>query len=219
MEYEIFDKSGIKLCISKEHRFGTDSLLLGEFARSAKNKTAADLCSGCGIIPIMLCDARKIYAVEIQEEAAELLRRTVCENKLDNIVVVCEDLRNTSIERESLDLVTANPPYFVLDSGFERECESAKVARYESECTLDDVVKTAGYLLKYGGDLKMCMTASRLAECIGIMQSYKIEPKEVVLIGKGNPPDERYTDGGSAARLFLISGKKGAKSGVKITWK
>jgi tRNA1(Val) A37 N6-methylase TrmN6 len=205
MEYEVFDKSGIKLFISREHRFGTDSLLLGEFARNVKNKTVVDLCSGCGIIPIMLQNAKKIYALEIQSEAVDLIRRTIAENNLDYIEAVHEDLRNTSIKRESIDLVTVNPPYY--NSGFIRE--SQKNARHEITCTLEDTVKTAGYLLKFSGEMKMCMTASRLAETIAVMQAHSIEPKEIVFISNKS----------NNARLFLISGKKGGKSGVKISWK
>jgi tRNA1(Val) A37 N6-methylase TrmN6 len=82
MEYEIFEHNRIKVYISKEHRFGTDSLLLGEFAGNVKRKTVVDLCSGCGIIPFMLCGENPpdtpdmIFAVEIQTEAADLIDRT-----------------------------------------------------------------------------------------------------------------------------------------------
>ncbi|MCL1866956.1 MAG: hypothetical protein FWF82_06065, partial [Oscillospiraceae bacterium] len=57
--YETFGLGGVKLYISKEHRFGTDSVLLGDFAKKSniKNKTVVDLCSGCGIVPIMLYSA------------------------------------------------------------------------------------------------------------------------------------------------------------------
>ena len=215
--YEIFERNQIKLFISKEHRFGTDSLLLGEFAGQAKveNKVIVDLCSGCGVIPAMLTPfPEKAYAVELQQNAADLIRRTVEENKLDFLNVIQGDLRRSEtfsrIGRESVDLVTANPPYFPENSGFERESVSQKTARHEKECSLYDVVKAAAYLLKFGGELKMCMTASRLAETIGIMQGFSIEPKEIELIS--SPKNNK-------ARLFLISGKKGAKPGVKITWK
>jgi tRNA1(Val) A37 N6-methylase TrmN6 len=208
MEYEVFTLAGslpIKLFISKNHRFGTDSLLLGEFSSNIKHKTVVDLCSGCGIIPVMLQNAKKVFAVELQKEAAELIRRTVAENGLDNIEVVHKDLREISLPREGADLVTANPPYY--SGGYVRE--SQKTARHEITCTLDDVVKSAERLLKFGGELKMCMTTSRLAETIGIMQKYAVEPKEIMLIPGKN----------KVARLFLVSGKKGGKPGVKITWK
>jgi tRNA1(Val) A37 N6-methylase TrmN6 len=212
MMYEFFEHNQVKLYISKAHRFGTDSLLLGEFAGNVRSRVVCDLCSGCGIIPIMLAGAgaAKIYAVEIQPEAVALLRRTISENaqNVPSIEVVHADLRGSlGIPRESVDTVTANPPYFPQNSGFERE--SQRIARHENECTLADVVKAAAELLKFGGELKMSMTASRLAECIGIMQEYRIEPKVIHLVGKKS----------GEARLVLISGKKGAKSGVRIAWK
>jgi tRNA1(Val) A37 N6-methylase TrmN6 len=122
------------------------------------------------------------------------------------------DLREVStfaaIGRESVDLVTANPPYFPNNSGFERDSQAQKTARYEGDCTLEDVVRAADYLLKYGGELRMCMIAARLCECTEIMQKYGIEPKEIQFIGKGEK-----------ARLFLIKGKKGGKHGVTVVWK
>jgi tRNA1(Val) A37 N6-methylase TrmN6 len=235
-EYEVFELGGlapdgslVKLYISKEHRFGTDSLLLGEFSLGAvgKNDRVADLCSGCGIIPITLLknEVMRIYAIEIQQEAADLIRQTIRENNLDLIEVVQGDLRDESvlaqIGRETIGLVTANPPYYPEKSGFERDSDSQKTARCEKDCTLKDVVKAAAYLLKFSGELKMCMTASRLAECIKIMQEYSIEPKEILFIGKSagrggnNVPSKQVIP----ARLFLISGKKGGKSGVTVGWK
>ena len=221
MEYEIFGLDEIKLFISKEHRFGTDSLLLGDYVGGVKNKVVCDLCSGCGIIPVMLCRENpplKIYAVEIQQKAADLIRHTVKTNNLNLIEVIQGDLRSeetiAQIGRERVDIVTANPPYYPEKSGFKRASTPQKIARYDIECRLEDVVGSAAGLLKFGGCLKMCMTASRLAECIAIMQEYAIEPKEIIFIGKANPVGEM-----PAARLFLISGRKGGKSGVNVFWK
>jgi len=213
MDFEIFGLSGIKLYISKEHRFGTDSLILADYAKSSKqaaNKTICDLCSGCGVIPVVLADKkpRKIYAVEIDAEAVSLLKRTVGENNLGFIEVMGGDLRDSGllseIGRESADLVTANPPYYPDGSGYERNRQ--KSARYEKECELTDVIGAAAYLLKYGGELKMCMTAARFADCVCLMRERGIEPKEAVFIMKKEN-----------ARLFLISGKKGAKPGMRIS--
>ncbi|MCL1881323.1 MAG: methyltransferase [Oscillospiraceae bacterium] len=224
MKYEIF--------MSDEHKYGTDSLLLGEFVNKSvlKNKVVVDLCSGCGIIPFLICAGEnkpnRIYAVEIQFEAVQLIKKSILANGAnelsETIKIIHGDLRDEKTfspirqsGREQVDLVIANPPYYTVGSGFERNSSSQKSARYDGTgCTLNDVVKSAALLLKFGGVLKMCMTASRLCECISIMQSYNIEPKEIELIGAGKSETGKV----GKARLFLISGKKGGKSGVVTTW-
>lgn len=220
MDAELFGLNGIKLYISKEHRFGTDSLLLAEFAKPAvgKGKKVCDLCSGCGVIPVALCAdnpafSGKIYAVESQPDAVELLRRTVSENRLDFIEVTEGDLRDgdviSSIGRESVDLVTVNPPYYPDGSGFERGSPGQKSARYEKDCTVADAVGAAKFLLKFGGELKMCMTATRFADTVCVMRECGIEPKKAVFVTRKS----------GDARMFLISGKKGANSGMTIKMK
>jgi len=219
MSTELFGLCGLKLYVSEEHRVGTDSLLLADFAkRAVSGKTICDLCSGCGVIPIALCSdnanpPKKIYAVEYQDEAVELMRRTVSENSLGFVEIIAGDLRDVNviyaIERESVDVVTVNPPYYADNSGYERGSAAQKSARYEKDCTVADVAKAAKYLLKFGGELKMCMTASRFADAVCVMRECGIEPKEAVFVMKKN----------NAARMVLISGKKGASSGMIIKMK
>ncbi|MCL1903198.1 MAG: methyltransferase [Oscillospiraceae bacterium] len=218
MSYEEFGLNRLKLFISEEHRFGTDSLLLGQFAAEKKADIVVDLCSGCGIIPLFMFDKSPpalAYAVELQAKATDLIERTIKANNLGGVFKVIKgDLRDNAvlrqIGRERADLVTANPPYFIRNSGFERDADSQKTARYDTDCTITDIVAAADYLLKFGGCLKMCMTAPRLAECTAIMREYSLEPKKITLI----PSKSSKT-----ARLFLISGKKGGKTGVQIEWK
>jgi len=219
MNAEIFGLNGLRLYVSEEHRVGTDSLLLADFAkRAASGKTVCDLCSGCGVIPIALISdnhapPNKVYAVEYQSGAAELMRRTISENGLGFVEIIEGDLRGegvlSAIKRESVDVVTVNPPYYANDSGYERGSAAQKAARYEKDCTVADVAKAAKYLLKFGGELRMCMTASRFADVICAMREVGIEPKEAVFAMKKN----------NAARIFLISGKKGANPGITIKMK
>ncbi|MDR0196931.1 MAG: methyltransferase [Oscillospiraceae bacterium] len=218
-DYEVFGINGIRLFVSKEHRAGTDSVLLGKFAGAVRGKTLCDLCSGCGVIPAVLCadsprPPKKIFAVEIQPSAADLLRRTAAENNLGFIEVVQGDLRDdgilSAIGRESVDLVTANPPYYPIKSGFERSSGAQRAARYEICCSVGDVVRAAAYLLKFGGEFKMCMAAERLTDCVCLMREHRLEPKEIVFVPYGK---------NKTARLLLISGKKGGKPGVKTVWR
>jgi tRNA1(Val) A37 N6-methylase TrmN6 len=205
--FELYDN--LKLCVSKEHRFGTDAADLAEFAalNIKHGSVLADLCTGCGIIPFLLIKSKpaKIYAVDINDDAINLLRESIKINNINNIIPVHEDLKNiTLIPKESVDLVTMNPPYYKENSGFKREHEAS--ARHEILCTLDDCIAAAARLLKYGGRLKMCHIPERLADVICTLRKYNLEPKILrVVANKKNEP-----------RLLLIDAKKGGKAGTAL---
>ena len=211
---EEFSLGKIKMFVSDDHRFGTDAFLLARYADVHRNHTVCDLCTGCGIIPLIFCKnvpPKKIYAVDIQEEAIGLLKITVEQNDLSGVIEpVLGDLRgmpDEKIPHEGMDLVTVNPPYMTSGSGYEKLSKAQAVARHELMCSIDDVCKTASALLKYGGLLKMCHRPERLADVICAMRAANIEPKSITFVQ--NIVGERPW-------LFLISGKKGANAGMNV---
>lgn len=217
-EYEEFEieepggeKNRIKLFISREHRFGTDAMLLAEFAAPKRLDTVCDLCTGCGIIPVLLYrhySPAKIYAVDIAGDAVDMLKKSISAGRLENIIVpLNEDLKNVTIPRESIDMVTVNPPYFKKGSGEEKKAATEANARHENLCGIDDVCRAAAGLLKYGGTLKMCHIPSRLSDVICAMRNNRIEPKKLVFVSSGK----------EKPWLFLISGKKGGKAGMEVS--
>lgn len=215
METEVFQLGRIKMYVSADHRFGTDAFLLAYYAGIRRDSVVCDLCTGCGIVPLIFCKKFQqpplIYAVDIQEEAIALLQKTVDENKLENVIqpIQC-DLRNIPqniLSYESMDIVTANPPYMAGNSGYEKASRAQAIARHEIMCTVEDVCAAAGKLLKYGGLLKMCHRPERLADVICAMRSNKIEPKAVTFV---------FNSINDKPWLFLISGKKGANPGMII---
>ncbi len=213
MSEETFLLGNINMYVSDDHRFGTDAFLLAYYAAVHKNDVVCDLCTGCGIIPLIFCKnvmPRKIYAVDIQEEAVGLLRKTAEENGLDNIQPILCDLRDipqSLITYESVGIVTANPPYMTDGSGYEKSSAAQAIARHELMCGIDDVCGAAAKLLKFGGLLKMCNRPERLADVICAMRANKIEPKSVTFV---------FNDIGARPWLFLISGKKGANPGMIV---
>lgn len=214
METETFALGNIKMYVSDDHRFGTDAFILAYYAGVRPDSVVCDLCTGCGIIPLIFCKNVKphlIYAVDIQKEAIDLLDMTVKENSLENIVQpIHADLREmpqTLIAYETVDIVTANPPYMTGGSGFEKASRPQAIARHELMCTVDDVCAAAGRLLKYGGLLKMCHRPERLSDVINSMRENKIEPKSITFV-HNSILDRPW--------LFLITGKKGAKSGMVV---
>ena len=213
---EKFSIGKITINVNDDHRFGTDAFLLADFASPLPNQTVCDLCSGCGVIPLYFCKGRppqRIYAVELQREAVELIRRSAEENGLqDRIIPVEADLCDKEtltrlVPREKMDMVTVNPPYFRENSGKERLSEAQRLARHEIACDLEQVIQAAELLLKYGGVLKMCHLPERLAEVFYHMQVRKIEPKRLTLV---------YNKAGEKPWLALIEGKKGGKTGLVV---
>ena len=63
--------AGLKLIQKKDgFRFGADAVLLADFAKGTASVKTLDLCTGSGIIPILLSAKTKtpeIYGLEIQE--------------------------------------------------------------------------------------------------------------------------------------------------------
>lgn len=213
METEAFQLGNIKMYVSEDHRFGTDAFLLARYAGVRPSNTVCDLCTGCGIIPLIFCkntEPKLIYAVDIQEEAVALLKKTADENGLRSVRPILCDLRAITqdvITYESVDIVTANPPYMVGGSGLMKGSEAQAIARHELMCNIEDVCKAAAKLLKFGGMLKMCHRPERLSDVICAMRANRIEPKSVTFV---------FNDINDKPWLFLISGKKGANAGMTV---
>ena len=213
METEAFQLGKITMYVSEDHRFGTDAFLLARYAGVRPSNTVCDLCTGCGIIPLIFCKKdppKLIYAVDIQEEAIALLKKTADENGLHYVRPILCDLRSITqdvITYESVDTVTANPPYMVGGSGLMKGSEAQAIARHEIMCNIEDVCAAAAKLLKYGGMLKMCHRPERLGDVICAMRANRIEPKSVTFV---------FNDINDKPWLFLISGKKGANPGMTV---
>lgn len=203
---------GVSIAVSKNHTFGTDAILLANFAKPKKSDKCVDLGTGCGIIPfLMLRDNRAlaVSGVEISDEACFLAESTQFEQNFENFKIINSDLKDLKgkIEFGRQTLVTCNPPYTAEGSGLESKNEKENTARHEKCCTLEDIVAVSSKLLQTSGRLCICLRPERLAELISIMQKNKIEPKRLRFVCK--TPD-------TAPWLFLIEGKKCAKSGMIV---
>ncbi|MBQ2285855.1 MAG: methyltransferase [Acutalibacteraceae bacterium] len=198
--------------VSSHHTFGTDAVVLADFAKAKKKDTLVDLGTGCGIIPfLMLRDGnlRSAVGVDISEEAAELAKRTGCELKLDNFTVINSDLKDLKgkIDFGCHTLVTCNPPYKAPNGGLKNTEIACAVARHEIACTLEDIIAVSARLLETSGRLCMCHRPERLAELFTLMHKYKLEPKRMRLVCQ-RPGKEPW--------LVLLEGRKCAKTGIRI---
>ena len=149
----------------------------------------------------------------IEKKIDELLAKmTVAENKLEGKVIpVLADLTKDeelfAVPREKMDMVTVNPPYFKVKSGLERLSPAQAAARHELFCNLEQVIRAAALLLKYGGSLKICHIPERLTDIFCLMRKYGIEPK-VLQFAHNRAEEKPY--------LLLISGRKGGKAGLSV---
>lgn len=173
---------------SKKFCFGMDAVLLSGFAKVKKGEAALDLGTGTGIIPILLeakTEGRHFTGLEIQEESADMARRSVTMNNLcDKIDIVTGDIKEASklFGAASFDVVTSNPPYMNDHHGLTNPDLPKAIARHEILCSLEDVVREAAKVLKPGGRFYMVHRPFRLVEIIMVLSSYKLEPKRLKMV-------------------------------------
>jgi len=187
--------------------FGIDAVLLSNFVKVKKNGHVVDLCTGSGIVPILLSaktGAKKITGIEIQSDIADMARRSVSYNKLDEkIDIVNDDISNALkyINNCSVDSVCVNPPYMKDTTAIKNPDLPMAIARHELLTDLETVINIASKLLKESGKFFMVHRPSRLSEIFASMRQNRIEPKRLRFI---NPYIE------SKANLVLIEGAKGS---------
>lgn len=200
--------NGIKVIVSKNHRFWTDTVLLANFSSPRKTDKACDLGAGCGAIPLIWSrddKPKSVTAVEIQSDACLMLERSIKYNSLENkIEVINTDLCDLSgkVEFSSYDLVVCNPPYKAAGTGIVNPDEPHKIARHEAFCTMEDIARTSAKLLNFSGRFCMCQRPERLSDVITSMRNFGIEPKRLRFV------QQRL---GKAPKLFLIEGRRGGK--------
>ena len=135
------------------YRFTSDSIILSRFARAKFKDDVADFCSGSGVVGFhFACLNKNISSLtlfEMQEQLADMSRRTAELNGFECKVVVT---RLQDIGREYNDkfsLILCNPPY--EKGGFENEIYEKAVCRKEITLTLAEIAEAAFRCLKFGG--------------------------------------------------------------------
>jgi len=194
--------------------FALDSVLLANFVTiKLSDKKIIDFCCGNAPVPMLMSFRTKarIFGVELQKEVYSLGYDSVLENRMDEqIKLINGDVKNVAsfIDSESMDVVTCNPPYFKYqESSLVNDNNIKTIARHEIKLDLEDVIKSAKFVLKNGGTFAMVHRPDRMIEIINLMQKYGIEPKKIRLV---------YPKVGKDANILLIEGVKNGKSGLKI---
>lgn len=185
----------------------TDTMVLSHFVRLPRNARVLDLGSGCGTLGLLLCSTNgscRVTGMELDPRAhlAALsnIRRNALEGRLESI---CADLQQVPqlTAPGSYDVCLSNPPYF---SG--GPAAKLTTARREDCCNSENLLKSAAWALKYGGDFFLVHRPERLGQLIALGASLGLEAKRLGLV--------RHAPG-TPVSMILLQLRKGAKPGLQ----
>ncbi len=197
----------------KRFCFGMDAVFLAGFAGKAKGTRLLDLGTGTGILPILMearTDIPHLYGLEIQEESADMARRSVLLNHLEEkIEIIKGDIREADrlFETASFDVITCNPPYMIGQHGLKNADMAKAIARHEVCCTFEDVALQTAKLLKPGGHFYLVHRPFRLAEILVMLSACRLEPKRMQLV---------YPFIDKEPNMVLIEAVRGGKSRMMV---
>lgn len=193
--------------------FGMDAVLLSSFAKAKPGEAVLDFGTGNGVIPILMeakTDGKKFFGLEIQEESADLARRSVALNGLeDKIEIVTGDIKEAVniFGAASFHVITMNPPYMTENHGLVNPSDAKAIARHEITCTLEEMIAQASKVLKPRGRFYMVHRPFRLAEIMSLMVQYRLEPKRMRLV---------YPYVNKEPNMVLIEGLKDGNSRITV---
>ncbi len=197
----------------KGFRFGTDAVLLADFAAPKPSDRVADLGAGGGILPILMADAApraRFDAVEWQTELCDMAQRSVLGNGLEDRVYVHPlDVRDAPrvLGCAGHSLVVSNPPYHPRGTAPASPDPAHHLARHEGESTLEDFAACAAKLLKNGGRAAFVYPAPRAFDLMCALRARRLEPKRVRLV---------LDRPGARPKLILLDAVKGG--GAWLDW-
>lgn len=194
-----------------EYCFTSDATKLGNFVKAKKTDNVVDLCSGSGIVGIIIYLNHKPKSttfVELQNHLADMCLRTIELNSFENMKVINKPLQNIHKEIGStFDIVVCNPPYFKKEStSIINEKETIAICKHQITVTIEEIVEEASKLLKFGGSFYIVNKESEMADLICTLRKYNLETKEIVV----------NTNNNKGNGTVFIKATKGGKSGVKV---
>ena len=203
----IIDENGLKIT--------QDAILLSEFIKNYFNtkyknkekKTILEIGAGQGIITLLLSKIEifeKIFAVEIQKDIFEILKKNIKINNLEEkITSINEDIKTIKGE---YDFIFSNPPYKKINSGKLPENEAEQISKYEILLTLEELFYEIKRLLKNYGEFFVIVPDDRLNDVFRYIYANNMNILSIEI--------NKY----KKLNLIIVHGKKGGKrnSGINI---
>lgn len=203
----IIDENGLKIT--------QDAILLSEFIKKYFNtkyknkekKTILEIGAGQGIMTLLLSKIEifeKIFAVEIQKDIFEILKKNIKINNLEEkITSINEDIKTIKGE---YDFIFSNPPYKKINSGKLPENEAEQISKYEILLTLEELFYEIKRLLKNYGEFFVIVPDDRLNDVFRYIYANNMNILSIEI--------NKY----KKLNLVIVHGKKGGKrnSGINI---
>lgn len=203
----IIDENGLKIT--------QDAILLSEFIKKYFNtkyknkekKTILEIGAGQGIMTLLLSKIEifeKIFAVEIQKDIFEILKKNIKINNLEEkITSINEDIKTIKGE---YDFIFSNPPYKKINSGKLPENEAEQISKYEILLTLEELFYEIKRLLKNYGEFFVIVPDDRLNNVFRYIYANNMNILSIEI--------NKY----KKLNLIIVHGKKGGKrnSGINI---
>ena len=211
---EDLQRNGLKILQrSDAFRFGTDSVLLADFAAPRPRERVADLGAGSGVLCLLMSDSQPTAMfdmVEVQPQMADMARRSVQMNGLEERIRVHElDMRQAAavLGYARHGLVVCNPPYGRPGRTLRSRQAGIDRARHLSDLSLEEIARSGSALLKDGGRMALVYPAAGLLDLMTALRGARLEPKRVRLVQPGPA---------AAPKLALLDAVKGA--GSQLHW-
>jgi tRNA1Val (adenine37-N6)-methyltransferase len=211
---DLFLKNNLLVIQKKNgYRFSVEAVILANYIDTLKNDRLIDLGTGCGIIPLILAQKKKvveIIGIEIQNDLADIARRNIKLNNFNNFIKILEeDYRKLKgiFKQAEFDLVVSNPPFFRANSGRINPQEEKALARHEIRGSLNDLIEISAYLVKPGGKVIIIYPTARLMDLISCLHQNRLKPKVFQLI---------YPNPESPGKLVIVESGKGNSTETKI---
>jgi len=196
--------------------FSLDAILLADFAQVPKHHKGkvVDLCAGNGVIGLILSQKTKspVIGIELQERLANMAERSIRMNNVQDQVSIIKgaigDVSNW-IPKDTVDVVTCNPPYFAATEKSTRNPnQHLAIARHELHTNLEEVMEVTSGLLKMNGKAYFVHRPDRLLEILETMKAHRLAPKKLRFV---------YPKIGKEANTILIEGiKDGKDTGFRV---
>ena len=174
------------------YRFSADSLYLADFVQILPQDTLIDLCTGVGVIPLLVrqrCNFKQALGIELQGELCRIARQNVTANHFEEQIQILEtDVRTVTLAKirespafeylECFDVVSVNPPYFRLGEWkLNKNCQKS-MARHEITLTLPELLATCRRILRRDGRLHLAHRRSREAEILQQLEAHGFQRVE-----------------------------------------